>query len=113
MNEVDHSAGLSALKSALENQKEKQIPTTGLHKMTEFVLGNNYFEFFDEVYQETSGTAIGTKFAPPYACIYMKEVEAEFLKTQNLKPSLWLQYIDDIFFIWTHRGTTGNLYEQF
>ena len=33
--------------------------------MTQFVLDKNYFEFFDRVYQETSGTAIGTKFAPP------------------------------------------------
>ena len=32
----------------------------------------------------------------------MNEVETEFLKTQNLKPSYWLKYIDDIFFIWTH-----------
>ena len=47
-------------------------------------------------------TAIGTKFAPPYACIFMDVVEAEFLKSQELQPFLWLRCIDDIFFIWTH-----------
>ena len=31
--------------------------------MAEFVLGNNYFEFIDKVYQQTSGTNIGTKLA--------------------------------------------------
>ena len=49
-----------------------------------------------------SGTAIGTKFAPPYACIFMDRLENEFLDTQILKPLVWLRYIDDIFFIWTH-----------
>ena len=42
--------------------------------------------------QQVSGTAIGTKFAPPYTCIFM----------EHLKPWLILRYIDDIFFLWTH-----------
>ena len=70
--------------------------------MAEFVLKNNFFEFNDEVKRQKSGTAIGTKFAPPYACIFMDEVETEFLKSEELQPCLWLRYIDDIFFIWTH-----------
>ena len=41
--------------------------------MAEFVVSNNYFEFFDKVYQQNWGTAIGTKFAP--FCI----TETEFL----------------------------------
>ena len=49
-----------------------------------------------------SGTAIGTKFTPPYACIFMDEVETDFLKIQELHPFIWLCYIDDMFFIWTH-----------
>ena len=48
-----------------------------------------------------SGTAIGTKSAPPYACIFMDYVETEFLKTQAIKSWLWKRFIDDIFFIWT------------
>ena len=70
--------------------------------MAEFVLKNNLFEFKSKVYQQKSGTAIGTKFAPPHACIYMDEVEQNFLETQDKKPLIWLRYIDDIFFIWTH-----------
>ena len=52
--------------------------------MAEFVLQNNFFEFNWEVKRQKSGTAIGTKFAPPYACIFMDEVETEFLKSQEL-----------------------------
>ena len=48
------------------------------------------------------GTKIVTKFAPPYAFTFMDEVETEFLKSQELQSFLWLRYIDDIFFMWTH-----------
>ena len=51
--------------------------------MTEFVLKHNYFEFTEQVKLQISGTAIGTKFAPTYACIFMDDVESKFLKTQS------------------------------
>ena len=75
---IPHQAGLSALKEALENRSVKKIPTENLIKMAEFVLKNNLFEFNSKVFQQISGTAIGTKFAPPYACIYMDRVGQEF-----------------------------------
>ena len=65
--------------------------------MAKFVLSNNYFEFSEKVFQQISGMPIGTKFAPPYACIYMDEVETEFLQTQRFKPLVWLRLIDDKF----------------
>ena len=99
---IPHEAGLSALREALDKRTRKEIPTENLIKMAEFVLKNNFFEFDTNVYQQISGTAIGTKFAPPYACIFMDQLETKFLENQNLKPLVWFRYIDDIFFIWTH-----------
>ena len=32
----------------------------------------------------------------------MDKLKTEFLTTENLKPWLWLRYIDDIFFVWTN-----------
>ena len=68
--------------------------------MSIYVLKNNYFEFDSKFKKQISGTAIGTKFAPPYACIFMDKVEREFLEAEDTKPWVWLRYIDDIFFIW-------------
>ena len=68
---IPHEAGLKALKEALEKRDTKKIPTEDLVKMAEFVLNN----------QQKSGTAIGTKFALPYACFYMNEVEQKFPQT--------------------------------
>ena len=66
--------------------------------MVEFVLKNDILEFNGKVKQQIAETAIVTKFAPPYACINMDEVENEFFKTQELQPLVWFRYIDDIFF---------------
>ena len=99
---IPHKEGILALKSKLEEQTSSKIPTNDLVKLAEFVLKNNFFEFNNEIKQQISGTAIGTKFAPPYACIYMDKTKIDFLKTQELQPFLWLRYIDDILFIWTH-----------
>ena len=70
--------------------------------MAKFVLKNNYIEFNGKVKQQILGTAIGTKFSPPYALMFMDKVETSFLETQEMKPLVWFRYIDDVFFISTH-----------
>ena len=69
---------------------------------TAFILKNNYFEFNGEVKHQISGTAIGTKFAPTYASIFMDEIITNFLDTQDFKHVVWFRYIDGVLFIWTH-----------
>ena len=66
---IPREAGLKALKEVLKKRDIKKIHTEDLVKMTEFVLNNNIFECNSKAYQQKSGTAIGTKFASPYACI--------------------------------------------
>ena len=99
---IPHNAGLKALTNMLQVREHKAVSTEDLVKMARFVLENNYFEFNGDVKKQISGTAIGTKFAPPCACIFMDELENKFLQSQSLQPLVWLRYIDDIFFIWTH-----------
>ena len=45
---------------------------------------------------------MGRKCPPTYACIFVDELEQAFLQAQDHQPLLWIRYIDDIFFIWTH-----------
>ena len=102
---IPHQAGLEALRTALDKKNTYKVPTYKLVKMAEFVLKNNYFQFSDKVYQQISGTSTGTKFAPPYACIFMDQVESKFLQTQKFEPLVWFRYIGNIFLIWTHVDT--------
>ena len=94
---IPHDLGLKSLREVLEKRKLKPVSTDDLVRMAEFILQNNYLEFNEEIKHQISGTAIGTKFSPPYACIFMDQVETQFLKTQQCKPLVWLRYIDDIF----------------
>ena len=45
---------------------------------------------------------MGTKMAPNYANLFMFELESKILENSDLKPKLWLRYIDDIWMIWQH-----------
>ena len=99
---IPHETRLKALKEVLDKREEKKISTEDLVKMAEFVLKNNYFEFNGKVKHQILGTAIGTKFTPTYACIFMDEIETKFLETQEFQPLVWFRYIDAVFFIWTH-----------
>ena len=87
---IPHSEGL-------EIYPNKKVSTEEISKMTEFVLKNSLLEFASKFYKKVSGTAIRTKFAPPYACIFTDHNETEFLKAQDIKPWFWKRFIDDIF----------------
>ena len=78
---IPHELGLNAIKKALENRESKSVSTSDVLKMLGFVLENNYFEFNGNVKQQLSSTAIGTKCAPPYACIFMNKVEIGLLES--------------------------------
>ena len=97
---IPHEVSLVALCEKLDERVEKKIPSSDLANMAEFVLKNNYFDFDSKVKKQISRTAIGTKFAPPYACIFMDKVERKFVEAEDIKLGVRLRYIDDISFIW-------------
>ena len=98
---IPHNEGLKVLRNQYDKSIDKTITTEDIIKMAEFFLKNNSIEFNSKFHKQISGTAIGTKFAPPYACIFVDFIETVLLKFQEIKPWLWKRFIDDIFFIWT------------
>ncbi len=63
-------------------------------------LTNNYFEFANFNFQQTTGIAMGAAFSPTVANIFMSSFFQQFLKTTNNHPVLLTRYIDDVFIIW-------------
>eukprot|EP00061_Rhincodon_typus_P004817 g23490.t1 len=45
---------------------------------------------------------MGTRVSPQYVNIFTHRFEHDFFAAQNLQPTLYTSYIDDIFFLWTH-----------
>ena len=50
------------------------------------------------------GTAVGTKFAPAFANIFMGHLEESFVQTCLYKSRVWWRFLDDIFMRWLHGG---------
>jgi hypothetical protein len=99
---IPQTHGITACREALDKREIKSPPTNELIHLLELALTSNNFVFNDENYLQVSGTAIGAKFAPSYANIFMGWHEHKLLTTASLKPLVWYRYIDDIFMLWTH-----------
>ena len=99
---IPHDEGLSALRKRLESRKEKYVSTDTIIDLAEVVLKNNIFTFRKKTLKQKWGTAIGTKFAPPYSILFMPEIGEDIIKESEHKPYLSWRYIDDIFFLWEH-----------
>ena len=99
---IPHGEGLDSLRRFLETRDNKQITSNTLTELAEVVLKNNTFEFDEKTFKKKRGTAIGTKFAPPYAILFMADFEENMLESFEKKAVIWWRYIDDIFFIWEH-----------
>ena len=105
---IPHEEGLRGLKEVLEKYKdrvnfgEKHVPNHDLVDLARLILENNYFEFDGKVYKQKLGTAVGTKFAPSFANIFMSQLDVKMIGECDLGPWFWWRYLDDIFFIWLH-----------
>ena len=99
---IPHGEGLEVIREALNRRENPGVAPGTLVGLASLVLENNYFEFNDRFYRQKLGTAIGTKFAPAYANLFMTKLEERLLDASPDKPLVWMRLIDDVFFIWTH-----------
>ena len=77
--------GLASLYRFLETRVNKQISSDALAELAKIILKNNLFEFDEKTFKQRRGTAIGTKFAPPYAILIMTDLEEKMLETFEKK----------------------------
>lgn len=73
----------------------------------QFILIHNFFEFEKDLFffffLQTRGTAMGTRFAPSYANLFMGHFESQIIQNQHAWVEnivLYKHYIDDLIFIW-------------
>ena len=79
--------GFQAFEKALETRSDKTIPTSFLMDLLKATINGNIFEFDDQLWRQVIGTAMGTRIAPTYACLYMSYFETEkILKTWTGTP---------------------------
>ena len=99
-----HSEGLAALRHYLSLRRTPQIPGTDfLLDLSHFILTLNAFSFNNNNnYLQVCSCAIGSRFSPSYANLFLGLFEENFLTNYPLKLLLWLRNVDDIFLLRSH-----------
>jgi len=73
----------------------------------------NDFEFNDKHYLQIMGTAMGKRFAPALANLYLLDFDKAAKNDFKIKPLLFFRYLDDIFFLWPGDVASLKEYESF
>jgi hypothetical protein len=93
---IPHDEGVMALEEFMMLYTTRKRVNM-IRDLTRLVLTNNIIEFNGRLFIQLSGTSMGSKFAPSYACIYMNWFEKTHLPNAPIQPVIWRRYIDDIF----------------
>ena len=75
---INHDLGIEATTYWINKHRDvipDRFSDRFIIESLEFVLKNNNFKFDNIYYHQTDGTAMGTKLAPPYACLVIAYLE--------------------------------------
>jgi len=75
--------------------------------LMETTLKNNDFEFNGQFYLQVCGIAMGRKYSPAAANIYLRDFDHKAMHEFEIKPHLYSRFLDDIFAVWP--GTRQQL----
>lgn len=92
--------GIACVRRIFEKYPDPGRPDEELLKLLEINLTRNDFVFDGEFYLQIKGTAMGKRFAPAYANIFMANWEEEVLAKCEKSPAYYVRYLDDIWGIW-------------
>ena len=99
---MDINTGLTLIKDFIEeldweNPQKREF----LLKAMEFVLTKGFITFQDQIYQQTNGAAMGSPMIPPYANIFMYQLEKQTVHkfTNSGMLLLYKRFIDDVFIL--------------
>ena len=81
-----HDRGVEFMGRLLDKREDQSVSSQSLGKLANTVLKHNYFQLGKYIYHQILGTAIGTKFAPHYANIFMAGLEKEIFEKFHFQP---------------------------
>lgn len=99
---IDIKSGLEVIKKTFEKHPNPERPDTELLQLLEINLTKNDFVFNEGFYLQIKGTAMGKRFAPAYANIFMANWEEQVLAKCPKKPLHYFRYLDDIWGVWCY-----------
>lgn len=109
---IEIPLGMEATRKILTRHPDPSRPDESLLRLLEINLTRNDFLFQDDFYLQIKGTAMGKRFAPAYANIYMADWEDTVFSKCDLLPLAYVRYLDDIWGVWTHSREDFEIFVQ-
>lgn len=95
------AAGVDCVRRLFLDHPDPQRPDEELLQLLVINLTRNDFVFNRQFYLQVKGTAMGKRFAPSYANIFMADWERGALGKCSLKPASYFRYLDDVWGVWS------------
>ena len=99
---IPHHLGLAAVETFLtRNSLLPILQRNFIMELLVFATKHNYFWFQGVFYSQIRGVAMGAKYAPSLANLFMAQWEEDVVYALR-RPELllWARYIDDVLFLW-------------
>jgi len=106
---MDIDLTISTIRDIFAEFPDLRRPDAQLLRLLELTLRNNDFEFAGRIFLQICGTAMGKRYAPSLANIFLRKFDHKAVSGFLIKPLLYLRFLDDIHFVWT--GTRQQLAE--
>lgn len=103
---IDTAEGLESIKDIFSKHPDPHRPDSAILQLLYISLTRNNFEFNQQFYLQVKGTAMGKKFAPAYANIFMAAWEEQVWTRTGTHPLHYFRYLDDIWGVWTESKTS-------
>lgn len=97
---IETSMGLEAIRECFFENPDHLDDS--ILELLQINLERNDFIFDSKWFLQTKGMAMGKRFSPAYANIYMAKWEKECFQKSNQLPEAYYRYLDDIWGIWNH-----------
>ena len=99
---IDTTEGLQTISNIFSKYPDATRPDAQILQLLNINLTRNDLVFNGEFFLQVKGTAMGKKFAPAYANIFMAEWEVAALASCPKKPLHYFRFLDDIWGVWPH-----------
>lgn len=109
---INTQMGLAAVKNIFLRYPDAKRPDTEILQLLKLWKSLLVRQFDNNYYLQVEGTAMGQRYAPSYATIYMSEWEREALAKCALQPIFYLRVLDDIIGAWAHGEESFKVFVQ-
>ena len=104
---------LESIREVFQEFPDLSRANEAILSLMETTLKNNDFEFNGQFCLQVCGIAMGRKYSPTAANIYLREFDHKAMREFEIKPHLYSRFLDDIFAVWPNTRQQLTAYQDY